>query len=111
MDQAVLPWASRPTAVRPSSPGVSTIPEPPLNDLWTIPGEEDQLAQFQAEDRARFQEIDAVTHYHALQIEDFLRAIIDDRPPLVTGEDGRGVVALFQAIYQSNRQGRAVRIE
>ena len=36
--------------------GVSTIPEPPLNDLWTIPGEEDQLARFQAEDRARFRE-------------------------------------------------------
>ena len=39
--------------------GVSTISEPPLNDLWTIPGEEDQLVRFQAEDRARFQEIDA----------------------------------------------------
>ena len=36
--------------------GVSAIGEPPLNDLWTIPGEEGRLAQFQAEDRARFQE-------------------------------------------------------
>ena len=88
--------------------GVSTISEPPLNDLWTIPGEEDRLARFQAEDRARFQHIDAVSHYHALQIQDFLRAIIDDRPPLVTGEDGRGVVAIFQAIYQSNREGRSI---
>jgi UDP-N-acetyl-2-amino-2-deoxyglucuronate dehydrogenase len=90
--------------------GVSTISEPPLNDLWTIPGEEDQLARFQAEDRSRFHEIDAVNHYHALQIKDFLRAIIEDRPPLVTGDDGRGVVALFQAIYQSNRDGRAVKL-
>ena len=51
-----------------------------------------------------------MTHYHALQIEDFLRAIIEDRPPLVTGDDGRGVVALFQAIYQSNREGRAIKL-
>ena len=53
--------ASRPTAARPSSPACPTIAEPPLNDLWTIPGEEDDLARFQAEDRARFREIDAST--------------------------------------------------
>jgi UDP-N-acetyl-2-amino-2-deoxyglucuronate dehydrogenase len=88
--------------------GVSTIAEPPLNDLWTIPGEEDHLAQFQSEDRARFLDIDAVSRYHALQIEDFLQAIIEDRPPLVTGDDGRNVVAIFQAIYESNREGRTV---
>jgi UDP-N-acetyl-2-amino-2-deoxyglucuronate dehydrogenase len=89
--------------------GVSAISEPPLNDLWTIPGEEDNLARFQAEDRARFQLIDAVNHYHALQIQDFLRAILEDRHPLVTGEDGRRVVALFQAIYQANREGRSIK--
>jgi UDP-N-acetyl-2-amino-2-deoxyglucuronate dehydrogenase len=90
--------------------GVSGISEPPLNDLWTIPGEEDRLAAFQAEDRARFASVDAVTHYHALQIRDFLRAIIEDRPPAVTGVDGRRVVALFQAIYRSDREGRSIRL-
>ena len=90
--------------------GVSAISEPPLNDLWTIPGEEDQLAAFQAEDRARFQDDRCRHHYHALQIHDFLRAVIEDRPPLVTGEDGRRVVALFQAIYQSNREGRSIKL-
>ena len=34
--------------------GVSEIADPPLNDLWTIPGEESLLAGFQAEDRVRF---------------------------------------------------------
>ncbi len=89
--------------------GVSAISEPPLNDMWTIPGEEAELPRFQAEDRARFQTIDAAYHYHALQIHDFLRAVIEDRPPLVTGKDGRRVVALFQAIFQSNREGRSVK--
>jgi UDP-N-acetyl-2-amino-2-deoxyglucuronate dehydrogenase len=90
--------------------GVSTISEPPLNDLWTIPAEEEYLPRFQSEDRARFQQIDTITHYHGMQIQDFLRSIIEDRPPLVTGEDGRGVVALFQAIYQSNLEGRSIKI-
>ena len=54
--------------------------------------------------------VDATTHYHALQIADFLAAIRDGRPPLVTGEDGRAVVELFTAIYRSSREGRPVRI-
>ncbi len=90
--------------------GVSAISEPPLNDLWTIPGEELDLPRFQAEDRARFHSIDAASHYHTLQIHDFLRAVIEDRPPLVTADDGRRVVALFQAIFQSNREGRSVKL-
>ena len=90
--------------------GVSTISEPPLNDLWTIPGEEDHLGRFQTEDRALFREIDAVNHYHTLQIVDFVRAIIEDRPPSVTGDHGRRVVSLFEAIYQSNHEGRAIKL-
>jgi predicted dehydrogenase len=88
--------------------GMTTVAEPALNDVWTIPGEEHLLAAFQAEDRARFTQIDAGTHYHALQIQDFLRAIRENRPPLVTGEDGRAVVELFTAIYRSNRERRPV---
>ena len=88
--------------------GVSTIAEPPLNDLWTIPGEDHLFAQFQADDRARFAAIDATSHYHALQIGDFLAAILEGRPPLVTGADGREVVALFTAIYRSHREGRPI---
>src|SRR5206468_7130071 len=56
--------------------GVSEIAEPPLNDLWTVPGEEPLLAGFQAEDRARFRQVNATTHYHALQIRDFLQAVL-----------------------------------
>lgn len=88
--------------------GVSDIAEPPLNDVWTIPGEEHRLAEFQAEDRARFRQVNATTHYHALQIQDFLRAILKERPPLVTGEDGRTVVAMFTAIYRSQRERRPI---
>jgi predicted dehydrogenase len=90
--------------------GVSDVAEPPLNDLWTIPGEEHLLAVFQAEDRARFGQVNATTHYHFLQIQDFLRAILEDRPPLVTGEDGRVVVEMFTATYRSQRERRPIKL-
>ena len=89
--------------------GMSGITLPPLNDVWTIPGEENMLAEFEAADRESFRHIDATTHYHRLQIQDFLRSIIDDRPPLVTGEEGRIVVEMFTAIYRSHKLGRPVR--
>ncbi len=88
--------------------GMTPIAQPALNDLWTIPGEEHLLAQFQAEDRARFAEVDSINHYHALQIQDFLQSILQDREPAVTGDDGRRVVALVQAIYRSNREARPI---
>jgi UDP-N-acetyl-2-amino-2-deoxyglucuronate dehydrogenase len=88
--------------------GVSGIAEPPLNDVWTIPGEEGFLPEFQSEDRARFASVDATSHYHALQIRDFLASVIEARPPLVAGEDGRAVVAMFAAIYQSARERRPI---
>ena len=89
--------------------GMSSITDPPVNDLWTVPGEENQLAQFVAEDTAFFNTIDATVYYFGLQIADFRDAIRDNRPPLVTGEDGRKVVALFQAIYESTKTGLPVK--
>jgi predicted dehydrogenase len=89
--------------------GVSSVASAPVNDLWTVPGEESLLAGFQAEDRARFARIDATQHYHALQIQDFLRAILEGRPPAVTGEEGRIVVEMFAAIYRSNRARKPIR--
>ncbi|MFO0910701.1 MAG: gfo/Idh/MocA family oxidoreductase, partial [Isosphaeraceae bacterium] len=90
--------------------GMSGIAEPPRNDIWTIPGEEDLLERFQAEDRDAFAQVDATTHYHALQIGEFLDAIVRNRPPAVTGEDGRAVVEIFTAIYKSGREGRAIKL-
>ena len=90
--------------------GMTAVAEPPLNDLWTIPGEEALLPAFQEEDRAMFGRIDPNTHYHAAQDRDFLRAVLEDRPPLTTGEDGRKVVEIVAAIYRSSRDHRPVRL-
>ena len=88
--------------------GVSGIFEPPFNDLWTIPGEEHRLAQFQADDRAAFQQVDGTSYYHRLQIQEFLRAVLDGRPAPVPGAEGRLVVAMFTAIYRSHREHRPI---
>jgi UDP-N-acetyl-2-amino-2-deoxyglucuronate dehydrogenase len=88
--------------------GMSGVAEPPVNDVWTVPGEEGLLEQFQAEDRALFGRIDPTAHYHALQDREFLLAILEDRPPAVDGREGRKVVEMIQAIYRSQREGRAV---
>jgi len=89
--------------------GMSNVLEPPVNDLWTVPGEEALLAGWQAEDRATFEAVNAAMHYHLLQDQDFLRAIIEGRDPLVTGEEGRRTVEIFTAVYRSQRDGKPVR--
>lgn len=81
-----------------------------MNDIWTIPGEEGKLAEWQAEDRARFASMDPIAHYHGLQIRDFLQALEEGRAPLVTGEEGRAVTEIFTAIYRAQETGRPVRL-
>ncbi len=88
-------------------PGISKITEAPFNDIWTIRGEEQFLPLWKAEDAALFSSVNPMEHFHRLQIQDFLRAIIEQRPPLITGEDGRRTVELFTAIYRATHEGKA----
>ena len=89
--------------------GITQEVEPPINDIWTVPGEEHLLATWQDEDRSRCATIDVMTHYHKLQIQDFLKAVIEDREPAVTGREGRKPVEIATAIYRSQRDGRPVK--
>ena len=83
--------------------GMAPITEPPVNDLWTIPGEEGMLEQFTREDRELFNRVDPMVHFIRLQIEEYLEALEAGRDPLVTGEEGRKTVELFTAVYRSAR--------
>jgi len=90
--------------------GMSGIQEPPVNDIWTIPGEEHLLKDMVKEDSDFFNSLpNPVEYFHERQIEDFLSAVMDGRKPLVTGEDGRVTVEIFTAIYRSNRDKMPVR--
>ncbi|HEU4751826.1 MAG TPA: Gfo/Idh/MocA family oxidoreductase, partial [Armatimonadota bacterium] len=47
---------------------------------------------------------------HAIQLQDFVQAIREERDPMVTGEDGRPAVEIILAAYESARSGRPVRL-
>jgi len=88
--------------------GMTTINEPPLNDIWTVPGEVEMLAQWRKEDTEEFNSVNPMEHYHEKQIEDFLCAVLEDREPLITGEDGRRTVEIFTGLYRSQRDSKPV---
>jgi UDP-N-acetyl-2-amino-2-deoxyglucuronate dehydrogenase len=89
--------------------GMSSIAEPPVTDLWTVPGEENFLAEWKQQDFDFFNSINAMEYYMKLQNEDFADAILKDRKPMVSGEDGRVTVELFTAIYRSTRDNQPVK--
>jgi predicted dehydrogenase len=82
--------------------GVTEKMDPPFNDIWTIPGEEKNLEAWNREDRSR--PCNVMTHYHRLQLGDFLDAVSKDREHMVDAEAGRRVVELFTAVYRSQRE-------
>lgn len=89
--------------------GSTGVAEPPVNDLWTVPGEEKMLKKWVKEDTQIFNRIDPTVYYMQCQIEDYLRAIANNSDPLVTGEAGRKTVELFTAIYRSTRDNAPVK--
>ena len=89
--------------------GRSGVAEPPVNDLWTIPGEETFLNQWIKEDTEIFNNCDPTVRYMQYQIEDFLHSIGNNTEPAVTGGDGRRTVELFSAIYRSTRDNMPVK--
>lgn len=89
--------------------GMSGILEPPINDLWSVPGEEDMLEKWKEEDSTHFNNIDPMVYYIERQIEDYLLALKNNIDPLVTGEDGRRTVELFTAIYRSTRDNKPIK--
>ncbi|MBN1997192.1 Gfo/Idh/MocA family oxidoreductase [candidate division KSB1 bacterium] len=88
--------------------GMSSIAEPPYNDLWTIAGEEKMLEIWKQQDADFFNGVNPMEYYHQQQISDFLEAILQNREPEVTGREGRKTVEIFTAVYRSQRDKRPV---
>ena len=89
--------------------GMAPITEPPVNDLWTIPGEENKLKEFTKEDNELFHKVDPMVYFIRLQIKEYLDALDNNREPLVNGEEGHRTVELFTAIYRSTRDNKPVK--
>jgi predicted dehydrogenase len=77
-----------------------------VNDVWTLPGEEERRAGWEHEDRGK----PGFPLFHQMQIQDFLQAVRDDRPPTVAGAEGIKSLEIIQAIYESSRTGNPIRL-
>jgi predicted dehydrogenase len=75
-----------------------------VNDIWTIPGEEDDARRWLQEETG----VSGFPRFHHLQIQEFLQAAAAGRDPAVTGEAGRRSVELILAVYASARAGGKV---
>lgn len=89
--------------------GMTGIMESPINDIWSVTGEEIMLEQWKKKDSDFFNTIEPMTFYMKCQIEDFIDALKNNNAPLVTGEAGRKTVELFTAIYRSTRDNKPVK--
>jgi UDP-N-acetyl-2-amino-2-deoxyglucuronate dehydrogenase len=89
--------------------GRTGVTEPPVNDLWTISGEENLLKEWIKEDIDTYNNCDPTIKYMQFQIEDFLTSLGNGTDPAVTGEDGRRTVELFSAIYRSAQKNMPVK--
>ena len=87
----------------------SVIVEGPLVKDWKIRGEENKeiaAASFSGASDPRAIGIMG----HIAQIRDMAEAVLNDRAPSITGEDGRRAVQFILAVYESSRTGKAVAI-
>jgi predicted dehydrogenase len=94
---------------------VAEFPEgiPGQNDVWTLPGEEEYRQVYSPEINSDPELAEIHTNlvpFHRLQIEDFVRAVLDDHDPLVTGREARKSLEIILAIYESSRTGDTVRL-
>jgi predicted dehydrogenase len=91
----------------PLRPGMGP-PDVGTNDIWTLgdgslkPVRHDEAVDYGSGD---------LPNFHAHQLRDIIGAVRDKRPPTVTGEDGRRVVAIIQGVYESSRTGRPVSLD
>ncbi len=77
-----------------------------VNDIWTIPDEVHMREEWESEDTGH----SGFPGFHALQIQDFLQAVRDDRAPAVTGRDALKSLEVILAIYESSRTGLPVKM-
>ncbi len=75
-----------------------------ITDVWTFAGEEEQRLAWEREESGHF----GFPEFHRVQLADFVDAVLDGRPPLVSGAEGVTPVEVIQAIYESQRTRRPV---
>ncbi len=75
---------------------------------WAIQGEE-EVAEEKVDTSAAAEASAITASSHALQIQDLVDAINEDRKPLVDGHEGRKALEVIMGIYESSKTGKVVK--
>lgn len=79
---------------------------------WDVPGAETWPAEVEAEERAKPPYVRGLSQIgHYAQIADMVGVVREDRPPAVSGADGRHALEVVLAIYESARTSREIQLQ
>jgi len=78
--------------------------------LWDVDGEEDFEVQKTETGSGAHNPMAISSIGHQAQIADMVRAVLDDRPPIVDGREARKAIEIISGIYRSSRTGQPVRL-
>jgi len=75
---------------------------------WSVNGVEQAAPEVEATASASNDPANISSNGHYILIDDMIQAIIDDRDPMVTGEEAKKAVDVILAIYESAREGKEI---
>lgn len=78
--------------------------------VWAIDGEDSDLGDAEQLTDGSANPAAISNEGHRRQIEDMMRAVIEDRPPMIDGREGRKSLELVAALYASANAGQPVRL-
>jgi len=78
--------------------------------VWAIDGEDSDLGDAEQLTDGSANPAAISNEGHRRQIEDMMRAVIEDRPPMIDGREGRKSLELVAALYASANAGQPVKL-
>lgn len=78
--------------------------------VWAIDGEAGDLGEAEQLTDGSANPAAISNEGHRRQIEDMMRAVIEDRPPMIDGREGRKSLELVAALYASANAGQPVKL-
>lgn len=82
---------------------------------WSTIGSDGKPADKVTDDKTKTDQVitnptDIAKYGHMLQIQDMVKAVLENREPSVQGDEGRKALEIILAIYESSKTGKAVRL-
>lgn len=76
---------------------------------WDVPGADDWPDDVKAQEQAHLERVPNLGQIgHYAQVADMVGVVQEGRPPVVSGEEGRGALEITLALYESARSGHEV---